>query len=131
MGCSQRTGVFIQRCLVGTRLVPRETATVSAHVLYIPFNLLLCHFVRSHISRVHVCIALTSLSAFSFFFVAFFLLRNDRDLLSATAVTKEVERIRKYESAHKVDTALGRNSPAAPAGNRTHNLLITSTAFYY
>ena len=30
--------VYLQRCLIVTRLVPRETAVVSAHVLRIPHN---------------------------------------------------------------------------------------------
>ena len=110
--------------------MPRETATVSSHVLYIPSNLLLCHFVRSHISRVHVCIALTSLSAFFLLFFFFFFAEWPGSFKCYSGNT-EVERIRKCESAHNVDTALGRNSPAAPAGNRTHNLFITSPAFYY
>ena len=35
--------VYLQRCLVVTWLVPRETAAVSAHVLWPPYNHAPCH----------------------------------------------------------------------------------------
>ena len=41
-----------------TWMVPRETAAVSAHVLRAPYNHApQCHFIPSHIQRVHVCLA--------------------------------------------------------------------------
>ena len=49
--------------------------------------------------------------------------QNDRDLLSATAVTRGW----KQESAQKVDPG-EENSPAAPAGIRTRDLSITTPA---
>ena len=51
--------------------------------------------------------------------------QNDQDLLRATAVTWGWNRIPKHESAQKIDPG-EENSPATPAGIRTHNLLITS-----
>ena len=54
-------------------------------------------------------------------------LQNDRGLLRATAVTRGGTDTEE-ESAHKVDSG-EENSPAAPAGIRTRNLLITSPAF--
>ena len=41
------------------RLVPRETAAVSAHVLCRPCATLQCYFIRSHIRRVPVCFSVT------------------------------------------------------------------------
>ena len=55
--------------------------SISAHVLCTPYNhaaVLLCHFIRSHIGRVHVCLAVT-------WHLSFW--QNDLDLLHATAVT--------------------------------------------
>ena len=54
--------VYWQRCLVVTWLVLRETAAVWAQVLCTPSNhapVLRCHFIQSHIGRVHVCLAVT------------------------------------------------------------------------
>ena len=74
-------------------LVPRKTAAVSVHVLWLPythlpvysvisfeapFTSLQCHFIRSHTCRVHVCLAGTCHLHFW---------QNDWDLLHATAVT--------------------------------------------
>ena len=53
--------------------------------------------------------------------------QNDRGLLPATAVTQDGTDTE--ESAHKVDSG-EENFPAAPAGIRTLNLLITSPTFY-
>ena len=53
--------VYLQRYLVVTRLVPRETAAVSAHVLCAPYNhapvTMSLH--SSRIRRVRVCLAVT------------------------------------------------------------------------
>ena len=49
--------------------------------------------------------------------------QNDRDLLRANAVTRGLERIPKFDSAQKADPR-EENSPAAPAGIRTRDLII-------
>ena len=41
------------------RLVPHETAAVSAHVLCTPYNHAPCHFMQSHICKVYACLAVT------------------------------------------------------------------------
>ena len=60
-------------------LVPHETAAVSAQVLCTPYNHAPCHFMQSHIRRVHACLAVTCHLHFW---------QNYRDLLRATAVTR-------------------------------------------
>ena len=52
--------------------------------------------------------------------------QNDRDLLRAAAVTRGWNEYRN-KSAQKVDPG-EENSPAAPAGIRSRDLLITSPA---
>ena len=97
-------------------LVPHETTAVSAQVLCMPYNHAPCHFMQSHIHKVYVCLAVT-------FHLYFW--QNDQDLLCATAVTWGWNGIPKYESAQKIDPG-EENSPAAPAGIQTCNVLITS-----
>ena len=60
-------------------LVPHETAAVSAQVLYTPYNHAPCHFMQSHIRKVHACLAVTC---------HLYFWQNDRDLLRATGVTR-------------------------------------------
>ena len=60
-------------------LVPHETAAVSAQILCTPYNHAPCHFMQSHIRKVHACLAVTCHLHFW---------QNDRDLLRATAVTR-------------------------------------------
>ena len=71
--------VYLQRCLVVTWLVPRETAAVSTRSAYTmqPCTILR-HFMQSHIRRVHACLGVTCNLHFW---------QNDRYLLRATAVT--------------------------------------------
>ena len=38
-------------------LVPHETAAITAQVLCTPYNHVLCHFIQSHIRKVHACLA--------------------------------------------------------------------------
>ena len=77
---SHRSGVLLTLfgcCMTGATW----TLSMSAHVLCTPYNhsaVLQCHFVRSHIGRVHVCLAVT-------WHLSFW--QNDLDLLHATAVT--------------------------------------------
>ena len=60
-------------------LVPHETAAVSAQVLCTPYNHAPCHFMQSHLRKVHTCLAvICHLHCW----------QNDRDLLRATAVTR-------------------------------------------
>ena len=61
------------------RLVPHETAAVSAQVLCTPYNHAPYHFMQSHIRKVHACLAVTCHLHFR---------QNDPDLLRATAVTR-------------------------------------------
>ena len=57
------------------RLVPHETAAVSAQVLCTPYNHAPCHFMQSHIRKVYACLAVTCHLHFW---------QNDRDLLRAS-----------------------------------------------
>ena len=110
--------VYLQRCLVATRLVPRETAAVSARSAFtIQSYTMSCHCVQSHIRRVHACLAVTCRLHFW---------QNVRDLLHAAEVTWELNGYRN-KSAPKVDPG-EENSLAAPAGTRTRDLWITSPA---
>ena len=97
-------------------LVPHETAAISAHSVYTiqPCTMSL-H--ASHIRKMYVCLAVTCHLHFW---------QNDRGLLRATVVTKGWNGYRNV-SAQKVDPG-EENSPAAPAGNQTHNLSIMSLA---
>ena len=70
-----------------------------------------------YVCKVHVCLAVTCHLHFW---------QNDRELLRATAVTRGWNGYRN-ESAQKADPR-EENSPAAPAGIRTHDLSITSPA---
>ena len=60
-------------------LVPHETAAVSAQGLCTPCNHAPCHFMHSHIHKVHACLAVTC-------HLHFWL--NDQHLLHATAVAR-------------------------------------------
>ena len=60
-------------------LVSHETAAVSAQVLCTPYNHAPCHFMKSQISKVYACVAVTC---------DLHIGQNDRDLLRATAVTR-------------------------------------------
>ena len=72
--------VYLQRCLVVTWMVPRETAAVSAYSVHtIQPCTMSRHFMQSHIRRVHACLAVTC---------HLYLGQNDRDLLRATVVTR-------------------------------------------
>ena len=86
----------------------------SQRVLCTPYNHALCHFMQSHIRKVHAC--LTATSTFG---------RSGWGLLRATAVTRGWHEYRN-KSQHKRLTLEKKISPAAPAGIRTHDLLITS-----
>ena len=68
----------LQRCLVVTWLVPRETVAISPQVLCTRpnYRALFYGVIRCRIRRVHVCLAVICR------------LKNDRDLLRATAVTR-------------------------------------------
>ena len=61
------------------RLVPHETAAISAQVLCTPYNHAPCHFLQSHIFKVHACLAVTC---------HLHVWRNDQDLVRATVVTR-------------------------------------------
>ena len=98
-------------------LVPHETAVILAlRVLCTPYNHAPCHFMPSHVHKMHAYLAVTCHLHFW---------QNDRDLLRATAVTRGVERIPKCESAQKVDCG-EESSPATPAGIRTRDHLIAN-----
>ena len=110
--------MYLQCCLVVTRLVPRETAAVSERSAY---TIQPCttsrDFTQSHIGlrRVHACLAVT-------FHLHFW--QNDRDLLRGTAVTRGWNRCRN-KSEQTADNG-EENSPVAPGGTRTCDLSITS-----
>ena len=71
--------VYLQRCLLVTWLVPRETAAVSALSLYAmqPCTLT-SHLMQNRVRRVHAGLAVNCHLHFW---------QNDRDLLRATGVT--------------------------------------------
>jgi len=75
---------WLQRCLVVTWLVLCETArrlylgSSSVYTIQ-PCNSLQCHFIQSHLRRVHARLALTCHLHFR---------QNDQNLLHATAVTR-------------------------------------------
>ena len=72
--------VYVQRCVVVTWLVPRQTAAVSERSVYTKQSCTMSrHFMQSHIRTVHACLAVTC---------HLHLWQNDRDLLRATAVTQ-------------------------------------------
>ena len=101
-------------------LVLHETAAISAQVLCTPYNHAPYHFMQSHICKVYACLAVTC---------HLHLWQNDRDLLRATAVTlggTDTEIRVSTESWPWRRKIL--NSPAAPAGIRTHDLSVTSPA---
>ena len=50
---------WLQRCLVVIWLVSHETADVLTQVLCTPYNHAPCHFILSHIRKVHGCLAVT------------------------------------------------------------------------
>ena len=108
--------MHLQRCFVVTRLVPHETAAVSARSVYtIQSYTMSRHFMQSHIRSVHACLAVTCHQHFW---------QNGRGLLRATAVTRGWNGYRN-KSAQTVDPG-EENSLAASAGIRTHDLSISS-----
>ena len=71
--------VYLQHCLVVTRLVPHETAAILVRSVYtIQPYAMSHHFMQTHIQRVHACLAITCPLHFW---------RNDWDLLHATVAT--------------------------------------------
>ena len=110
--------MYLQRCLVVTWLVPRETAAISTQSVYtIQPCSMSRHFTQSQLRRVHACLAVTCHLHFW---------QNDRECLRATAVTRcwKGYRIR----AQQVNPG-EEKSPAAPAGTQTRDLSVTSPAF--
>ena len=72
--------VYLQRCLILTWLVPRETDAILACSLYtVRQRTVSRHFMQIHIHRVHACLAVTC---------HLHLWQNDQDLLCVTAVTQ-------------------------------------------
>ena len=81
------------------------------------------HFIRSHMRRVLVCLAVTCHLHFW---------QNVRDVLRATAVTRGWNEYRKKSQHRKLKIDSGEeHSPAAPAGTRTRDLSITSPSLYH
>ena len=73
------------------------------------------HFMQSHIRRVHVCLAVAC---------HLHLWPNDRDPLRVPAVTGS-RKVYRNKSAHRLNPG-DEHHPAAPAGTRTRDLLITT-----
>ena len=69
----------IHRSGVLARLVPHQTAAVSAQVVWTPYNHAPCRFMQSHIRKVCACSAVNCHLHFR---------QNDQYLLRATAVTR-------------------------------------------
>jgi len=111
--------VYLQRYLVVSWMVPRETAAVSAHVLCTPYKHAQRHFMQDHTFRMHVFLAVICQLHFW---------QNARDLLHA-----------KHSRGGRTDTEIKaqtvdpgeENSPSAPARNRTRDLSVTSLACYH
>ena len=78
------------------------TYATSWRVLCTPYNHAPCHFMQSHIRKVHAWVAVTCHLHFW---------QNDRDRLRVTAVTRGWKRIPKQESAQKVDPGEKKYSP--------------------
>ena len=86
--------VYLQRCLLVTWLVPRETAAVSALSLYtIQSCTMSRHLMQNRVRRVHACLAVNCHLHFW---------QNDRDLLPATAVTQGWSEYRNKSQHRKV-----------------------------
>ena len=82
--------LLVYRCLVVTRLVPRETAAVSARSVYViqPCTIMSHHFMQS---TVHAFLDVTC---------HLYFWQNDRDLLRATAVTRGWNEHRNKSTEH-------------------------------
>ena len=115
-------------------LVPHEIAVVSARSVYtiqpctMPFGLnkqttkqknISLHAKPYNLYKVHACLAVTCHLHFW---------QNDRDLLRAAAVTRGRNGYGN-KSQHRKLSLEKKNSPAAPAGIRTRDLSVTSSAF--
>ena len=101
------------------------------HVNLLPFRRTFCvhhttmhnlhyHFIRSHIRRVHVCLAVTC---------HLHVWHNVRCLLHTTAVTWRWNRYRSKSQHKNVDPG-EENCSAARTGTRTRDLSITNPALY-
>ena len=86
---------------------------LSRRVLCTPYNHAPCHFMQSHINKVHVCLSVTCHLHFQ---------QNDRDILRATTVTRGWNGYRNA-SQHRKSTLEKKILPAAPAGIRTQPTL--------
>ena len=91
----------------------------SRRVLSTPYNHAPSHFRQSHKHKVYVCLAVTCHLHFW---------QNGRDLLRATLVRRQWNDYRN-KSQHRVYPG-EENSPAAPAGTRTHDISITIPVLY-
>ena len=98
-------------------LVPRETAAISAQVLCTQYNLAACHFMQSHMRKVHACLDVTSHLHFW---------QNDRCLLSATAVTRGWNGYRNKSQHRKLTLEKEILPPLLPGPTRWRDLSITS-----
>ena len=88
----------------------------SQHVLCTPYNYAPCHFMQSHIHKVHACLVVTCHQHYW---------QNDQDLLRATAVKQGRGSYQNKESSQKVDPG-EENYPTARAGIWTCDLSIMS-----
>ena len=88
----------------------------SQRVLCSPYNHAPCHFMKSHICKVHACLAVTCHLHFW---------QNDRDLLCPTAVIRGVERIPKsLPSRRRISCHLSRDSNPQPFNHKSGTLTI-------
>ena len=76
-----------------TWLVPHETTAILAQVLCTPYSRAPCHFMQSHIPRVHACLVVTCHLHFW---------QIDWDLLRATALTQGLNRYRNKSQHRKL-----------------------------
>ena len=84
--------VYLQRCLIVTWLVSRETAAISASSVYtIQPCTMSRHFMHSYIRKMNACLVVTCHPHFW---------QNDRDLLRATAVTRGWD-VHRNKSQHR------------------------------
>ena len=99
-------------------LVPRETAAISARSVYTMHHVTSCKATYVRCMRINFSCNLPLA-----------LLAEWPGSFTCYCGNTGVERIPKYESAQKVDPGeWEKNSPAAPAGFRTHDLSIMSPA---
>ena len=117
---SPKWSTYLQRCLIVTRLVPRETAAVSARSVYVftPCNYTR-NFMESHTREVHSCLAVRC---------HLHRWQNDRDVLRVAGVTRAWKGYRNSPSTESWPALdwEGNSNAATTAGTPARDLSTTS-----